>query len=182
METPSTTSPCICRKRRYASYANRALPLCCARPWTVTLLRPRLRIVSIIPGIDTGEPERTETRSGLSGSPKRFPVARSRSSIFVATSSRNDGGYVPLRRYATHTSQAMVNPGGTGTPRFVISARFAPFPPSTLFISLVPSARPAPKEYTDFVTSAPASEPELVGVRRRRRRVVAREARVAEAG
>jgi hypothetical protein len=42
--------------------------------------------------------------------------------------------------------QAMVNPGGTGTPRLVISARFAPLPPRTLFISRVPSARPFPKK------------------------------------
>jgi hypothetical protein len=45
-----------------------------------------------------------------------------------------------------HKEQAIVNPGGTGTPRFVISARFAPLPPRTAFISLVPSARPSPKK------------------------------------
>src|SRR5918992_1965944 len=77
----------------------------------------------------------------------------------------------------------MVNPGGTGTPRFVISARFAPLPPSTRFISRVPSARPFPKKYTRRVTrssSAAASKAQLVGIRRGRRRVIAREARVAE--
>src|SRR4051794_23933127 len=41
----------------------------------------------------------------------------------------------------------MVNPGGTGRPRFVISARFAPFPPSRSFWSLLPS----PNEYTSLV-------------------------------
>jgi hypothetical protein len=41
---------------------------------------------------------------------------------------------------------AIVNPGGTGTPRFVISARFAPFPPSTSRIWRVPSAFPLPKK------------------------------------
>src|ERR1043165_275152 len=49
--------------------------------------------------------------------------------------------------------QAIVNPGGTGTPRFVISARFAPLPPSVAFMSLEPSARPPPKKYTDFIWS-----------------------------
>src|SRR3990170_671809 len=34
----------------------------------------------------------------------------------------------------------MVKPGGTGTPRFVISARPAPFPPRTSFILPCPSA------------------------------------------
>ena len=40
--------------------------------------RPRLRIVSIIPGIETAAPERTDTSSGSSGSPKRLPVRSSR--------------------------------------------------------------------------------------------------------
>ena len=44
--------------------------------------------------------------------------------------------------------QAMVNPGGTGTPRFVVSARLAPLDPRTPFISRVPSARPFPKKST----------------------------------
>ena len=45
----------------------------------------------------------------------------------------------------------MVNPGGTGRPRFVISARFAPFPPSRSFWSLLPS----PNEYTSLVMLPP---------------------------
>ena len=44
---------------------------------------------------------------------------------------------------------AIVNPGGTGTPRFVISARFAPLPPRIAFMSFVPSAFPSPKKNTD---------------------------------
>src|SRR5437763_15513082 len=40
----------------------------------------------------------------------------------------------------------MMNPGGTGSPRLVISARFAPLPPSRSFMSLLPSA----KSYTNF--------------------------------
>src|SRR5882724_12284214 len=45
----------------------------------------------------------------------------------------------------------MVNPGGTGNPALVISARPAPLPPSTSFILPSPSALPPPKEYTYFV-------------------------------
>src|ERR1700685_3687517 len=45
----------------------------------------------------------------------------------------------------------MVNPGGTGRPAFVISARPAPLPPRTSFILPLPSALPPPKEYTYFV-------------------------------
>jgi hypothetical protein len=40
----------------------------------------------------------------------------------------------------------IVNPGGTGIPMAVISARFAPFPPSKSFIPALPSAFPAPKK------------------------------------
>ena len=40
-----------------------------ARPSTVSSLRPRLRTVSIMPGIETRAPERTETSSGLAASP-----------------------------------------------------------------------------------------------------------------
>ena len=42
---------------------------------TVLAFNPRLRIVSIIPGIEIAAPERTETRSGSSGSPKRLPLS-----------------------------------------------------------------------------------------------------------
>src|SRR5450432_233121 len=41
----------------------------------------------------------------------------------------------------------MVNPGGTGMPMLVISARLAPLPPRRFFISLLPSALPLPKKY-----------------------------------
>src|ERR1700733_14144230 len=45
----------------------------------------------------------------------------------------------------------MVNPGGTGNPALVISARPAPLPPSTSFIFPLPSALPPPNEYTYLV-------------------------------
>src|SRR6266496_3016962 len=48
------------------------------------------------------------------------------------------------------TSVEMVNPGGTGRPALVISARPAPLPPSRSFISRFPSALPLPKKYTYF--------------------------------
>ena len=55
----------------------RGFLLCLARPATVSSLRPRLRIVSIMPGIDTAAPERTDTSSGLSAPPNILPVAAS---------------------------------------------------------------------------------------------------------
>src|SRR5579872_4950005 len=45
----------------------------------------------------------------------------------------------------------MVKPGGTGRPALVISARPAPFPPSSSFILPLPSALPPPKKYTYLV-------------------------------
>jgi hypothetical protein len=44
----------------------------------------------------------------------------------------------------------MVKPGGTGTPRLVISASSEPFPPSRGRSALDPSALPAAKKYTSF--------------------------------
>src|SRR5438045_4848918 len=41
-----------------------------------------------------------------------------------------------------------VNPGGTGRPRFAISARPAPLPPRMSRMAAEPSARPGPKKYT----------------------------------
>src|SRR5438105_11571234 len=49
-----------------------------------------------------------------------------------------------------HTSVEIVNPGGTGRPALVISARPDPFPPSVSFIVRSPSALPLPKKYTYF--------------------------------
>src|SRR5437016_11488242 len=45
----------------------------------------------------------------------------------------------------------MVNPGGTGSPALVISAKPAPLPPSSSFILPLPSALPAPKKNTYWV-------------------------------
>ena len=75
--TPSTTLEYICTNRRYESAAKRSLPDARASPSTDRGFSPRFRIVSIIPGIDTGEPDRTETRSGSSGSPRLLPPQRS---------------------------------------------------------------------------------------------------------
>ena len=55
------------------------------------------------------------------------------------------------RMYSRQASVWMVNPGGTGRPALVISARPAPLPPSTSFILPLPSALPPPKKYTYLV-------------------------------
>src|SRR3990172_7350117 len=124
----------------------------CARrppPPTLASLRPRFRTVSIMPGIDTRAPDRTDTRSGLAGSPKRRLVADSSRRRLVTTSSHMPSGCRFSRlKYSTHASVVIVKPGGTGMPRLVISARSHPFPPRRSRIPADPSAFPPPKKYT----------------------------------
>ena len=91
--TPRTTSPYICTKRRYASHAKRGLTER-SSPVTVLSFRPRFRTESIIPGMDTRAPERTETSSGFFGSPKSFSISRSSRRMASATSRSSPGGYV----------------------------------------------------------------------------------------
>ena len=61
---------------RGSSRANASSPDARARPASVASFSPRSRIVSIIPGIDTGAPDRTLTSSGSDASPKRRPTRR----------------------------------------------------------------------------------------------------------
>ena len=116
-----TTSPYIWRKRRRQSRANRS-PAAAARPLIVEEFKPRFRIVSIIPGIEDRAPERTETRSGLDGSPKRRPAASSTRARASATSLFKPSGPAPPE-YSALTEASIVKPGGTGMPSEVISAK-----------------------------------------------------------
>ena len=103
-----------------------------ARPSTATSERPTFRIVSIIPGIETAAPERTETSSGSRGSPKRLPMRSSSRSTWTSTSSSSPSGNAPPRAIVSrHASVVIVNPAGTGRPSCVISASPTPFPPSS---------------------------------------------------
>src|SRR4029450_2786589 len=75
------------------------------------------------------------------------PIALSIESRWLLTSAASSGGSLPVVRYVVQASVVMVNPGGTGRPRLVISARLAPLPPSRSLRSLFPSA----KSYTYLV-------------------------------
>ncbi len=88
----STILPNICTKRRYESQAKRSFEVCFASPPTETSFIPRLRTVSIMPGIENAAPDRTDTSSGSTGSPSRFPVLPSRTARASATSSINPSG------------------------------------------------------------------------------------------
>ncbi len=51
--------------------------------------------MSIIPGIETAAPERTETSSGSSESPNRLPAFASSEAMCFATSSSSPSGSSP---------------------------------------------------------------------------------------
>ena len=53
---------------------------------------PRFRTVSIIPGIETGAPERTESSSGSGPAPNVFPVAASIAARRPCNSSTSPSG------------------------------------------------------------------------------------------
>ena len=87
-------------------------------PRTDSSFRPRLRIVSIIPGIEIAAPERTESSSGSTGSPKRLPAcSRAARGARRSRASSPPGSSPPAAMKARQASVVIVNPAGTGTPR-----------------------------------------------------------------
>ncbi len=91
--------------------------------------------MSIIPGIETGAPERTLTRSGSAGSPKRRPTAPSTAAIRVRSSSSRPAGQPPERK-VRQVAVVIANPGGTGSPSSrAMTPRLAALPPTIAFAS-----------------------------------------------
>ena len=127
---PRATTAKASSSRRYVSQA-KCSPARCASRSTTGSVRPRLRIVSIIPGIETGAPERTETSSGRAGSPN--PRSASPSSVESAASisaRRSSGISPPSSCWSAQAGVAMVNPGGTGRSSVYMLASPDPLPPS----------------------------------------------------
>ena len=88
--------------------------------------------MSIIPGIETAAPERTETSSGSSRRRSACPVvSSSRAHVLVDLLARARPAARRAAMYARQASVVIVNPAGTGTPSRVISARPIPLPPSS---------------------------------------------------
>ena len=96
-----------------------------------------------MPGIDSRAPERTDTSSGSSSSPSFLPACSSRRSSAAAISSAIPSGTSPLFMYATQASVVIVKPAGTRSAPStrVISATFAPLPPSRSRMSREPSEK-----------------------------------------
>src|SRR3954451_19787041 len=105
-------------------------------------------------------PERTDTSSGSSGSPKRLPVRSSRAPRWRSTSSSSPSGSCLPFMYARHASVVIVKPAGTGTPSCVISASPMPLPPS----SSLPPSEGSSKSYTNRVMSADSQSRQIVGM------------------
>ena len=98
-----------------------------------------------MPGMENGAPERTDTSSGSDASPSFLPQRASRSASAATISSSAPSGHtLPAPEYSTQVWQVMVKPPGTGRPMRLISARFAPLPPSTKFMDLSPSVTQVP--------------------------------------
>src|SRR5438034_96516 len=125
-----TMRPNIETKRRYASHAKRGFFVNFSRAARLSSLRPRLRTVSIIPGIDIAAPERTDTSNGFLGSPSFLPVDFSTRASACSTCSQSPGGnFLPDAKYALHASVVIVKPGGTGSPACVDPAVSRTTPP-----------------------------------------------------
>ena len=91
-----------------------------------------MRIVSIIPGIETAAPQRTETSSGAAASPS-LPAAalleRRERAVDLLLQALGPGAAGVHR--VTQAAVVIVKPSGTGRPSRVISASPAPLPPSS---------------------------------------------------
>src|SRR5271166_3819225 len=90
---------------------------------------PRLCTVSIMPGIDTGAPERTDTSSGFGPAPKRRPVRSSSQTTAAAISSSRPGGVAWPARNAAQARVVMTTAGGTFSPSACMRATDQALPP-----------------------------------------------------
>ncbi len=94
--SPSTTSPYMATKRRKQSQANHSFPVNSASPFTVRAFSPRLRTVSIMPGMLALAPDLMESRSGFLGSPNFMPISSSTRFRLARTSSVSpSGNFIP---------------------------------------------------------------------------------------
>ncbi len=111
------------------SWAKRGLPVAFASPSVVAPFSPRFKIVSSMPGMETGAPDRTLTISGSSASPKRRPDSSSTRCICARSAASSPAGQSPARNLR-HASVETTKPGGTGSRSSeAITRRLAALPP-----------------------------------------------------
>jgi hypothetical protein len=91
---------------------------------TVTSLTPTSSRVSIIPGIDTGAPLRTETSSGRRRPPKHSRLSRSMWRMPSASASRSSPGAPPVASWKWLAKRVdRTKACGTGKPAAAMAAR-----------------------------------------------------------
>lgn len=95
---PRTISLYMAWKRATSSAMNRVSPLALASATAASRPSPRSRIVSIIPGMEIGAPERTETNRGIGPLPKVLPDRSSSTASWASTSSASPSGIAPSAR------------------------------------------------------------------------------------
>jgi len=88
-------------------------------------------MVSIIPGMDTAQAERTDTSSGRGPRPNVRPVCRSSQPIISMTSEMCVSDRHPSLSQSCHVCVVSTKNDGTGNPRFAIENKLAPLPPSS---------------------------------------------------
>src|SRR6267143_6326561 len=115
--------------RRCVSRAKVASRQSTASAASVATLMPRFRIVSIIPGIDTGAPERTDTSSGRGPAPNCRSVIVSSQRMPAAISSSRPSGKWPRSRKAAQARVVITKLGGTFRPSALIRAIDQALPP-----------------------------------------------------
>jgi hypothetical protein len=74
---PSTVSAYMAWNRATTSATNRLSPVAVPSATAAARFRPRFRIVSIMPGMEIGAPDRTDSSNGTGPPPKTLPVANS---------------------------------------------------------------------------------------------------------
>ena len=107
-----------------------------SRPGSVASPSPMLRMVSIMPGIETAAPDLTATRSGRRPAPKRSPVARSilRTPQRAKSETRRPS-CPPASWYSRHTRVPSTNAGGTGRPASVMRMRLYALAPTSSILT-----------------------------------------------
>jgi hypothetical protein len=141
---PSTTLEYICTKRRYESRAKRSSPLSDGQRGGGLVVEPQVE-----DGVH--HPRHRHRGPGAHRHQQRPPAPAERLSggLLQPVQRRvhlggERVGVAPVRMKWRQHSVVMVKPGGTGTPMRAISASPAPLPPSSSFISPLPSVWSAP--------------------------------------
>src|SRR4051794_356936 len=157
MSAPSTVWPNWWTKRQWVERAKARSPERRASASSTSSVMPRLRTVSIIPGMLTAAPERTETSSGRSPSPKLRPSACSRPATPARTDCQASSSSSPPAAWKRrHSSIGRHSAGGTGGPGLSIRAMLRPLLPTPSRLGTVAPSRTTTRSATAVIANPPA--------------------------